>query len=31
MARTERYCTVLQTLRRPPTVEAVRAGGAPGD
>jgi len=25
MARTERYCTVLQTLRRPPEVEAVRA------
>jgi uncharacterized OsmC-like protein len=25
MARTERYCTVLQTLRRPPTIEAVRA------
>ncbi|MEA2245657.1 MAG: hypothetical protein QOH46_186 [Solirubrobacteraceae bacterium] len=24
MARTERYCTVLQTLRRPPSVEAVR-------
>ena len=26
MARTERYCTVLQTLRRPPAIEAVRAG-----
>jgi uncharacterized OsmC-like protein len=25
VARTERYCTVLQTLRRPPEVEAVRA------
>ena len=25
MARTERYCTVLQTLRRPPAIEAVRA------
>jgi uncharacterized OsmC-like protein len=25
MARTERYCTVLQTLRRPPEIEAVRA------
>ena len=25
MTRTERYCTVLQTLRNPPTVEAVRA------
>ena len=25
MTRTERYCTVLQTLRRPPEVEAVRA------
>src|SRR6478735_3377504 len=25
MKRTERYCTVLQTLRRPPEVEAVRA------
>ena len=25
IARTERYCTVLQTLRRPPEVEAVRA------
>jgi uncharacterized OsmC-like protein len=25
MARTERYCTVLQTLRRPPTIEATRA------
>ena len=25
MARTERYCTVLQTLRRPPEVEAARA------
>src|SRR3954464_12109740 len=25
MARTERYCTVLQTLRRPPTIEAVRS------
>ena len=25
IARTERYCTVLQTLRRPPAVEAVRA------
>src|SRR5919197_6239266 len=24
IARTERYCTVLQTLRRPPAVEAVR-------
>ena len=27
MARTERYCTVLQTLRRPPAIEAVRAAG----
>ena len=26
MVRTERYCTVLQTLRRPPAIEAVRAG-----
>ena len=25
MARTERYCTVLQTLKRPPAIEAVRA------
>jgi uncharacterized OsmC-like protein len=25
MERTERYCTVLQTLRRPPAIEAVRA------
>ena len=25
MARTERYCTVLQTLRRAPAIEAVRA------
>jgi uncharacterized OsmC-like protein len=25
MARTERYCTVLQTLRRPPAIDAVRA------
>jgi uncharacterized OsmC-like protein len=25
MVRTERYCTVLQTLRRPPAIEAVRA------
>jgi uncharacterized OsmC-like protein len=25
MARTERYCTVLQTLRRPPVIETVRA------
>ena len=25
MARTERYCTVLQTLRNPPAIEAVRA------
>src|SRR6478609_759148 len=25
MTRTERYCAVLQTLRRPPEVEAVRA------
>jgi uncharacterized OsmC-like protein len=25
MARTERFCTVLQTLRRPPAIEAVRA------
>ena len=25
VARTERYCTVLQTLRRPPAIEAVRA------
>src|SRR5690349_7791754 len=25
MARTERYCTVLQTLRNPPTIEAVSA------
>ena len=25
MQRTERYCTVLQTLRRPPAIEAVRA------
>jgi uncharacterized OsmC-like protein len=25
MDRTERYCTVLQTLRRPPSIEAVRA------
>jgi uncharacterized OsmC-like protein len=25
IARTERYCTVLQTLRDPPAVEAVRA------
>jgi uncharacterized OsmC-like protein len=25
MARTERYCTVLQTLRQPPTIESVRA------
>ena len=30
MARTERYCTVLQTLRHPPAVEAVRAGGPSG-
>ena len=28
MARTERYCTVLQTLRRPPEIEAVRAAPA---
>ena len=28
MTRTERYCTVLQTLRRPPEVEAVRASAA---
>ncbi|HEX2103594.1 MAG TPA: OsmC family protein [Solirubrobacteraceae bacterium] len=28
IARTERYCTVLQTLRRPPSIEAVRAGAA---
>ena len=28
MARTERYCTVLQTLRRPPAIEAVRAAPA---
>ena len=28
MARTERYCTVLQTLRRPPAIEAVRAPAA---
>ena len=28
MARTERYCTVLQTLRRPPAIEAVRAAAA---
>jgi uncharacterized OsmC-like protein len=26
MTRTERYCTVLQTLRNPPAIEAVRAG-----
>jgi uncharacterized OsmC-like protein len=25
VARTERYCTVLQTLRTPPAIEAVRA------
>jgi len=25
MKRTERYCTVLQTLRNPPTIEAVSA------
>jgi uncharacterized OsmC-like protein len=25
MTRTERYCTVLQTLRRPPSIDAVRA------
>ncbi len=25
MERTERYCTVLQTLRRPPAIETVRA------
>jgi uncharacterized OsmC-like protein len=25
MTRTERYCTVLQTLRHPPAIEAVRA------
>jgi uncharacterized OsmC-like protein len=25
MARTERYCTVLQTLRTPPSIETVRA------
>jgi uncharacterized OsmC-like protein len=25
MARTERYCTVLQTLKRPPAIESVRA------
>ena len=25
MARTERYCTVLQTLRRPPAIEVQRA------
>jgi uncharacterized OsmC-like protein len=31
IARTERYCTVLQTLRRPPEVHAVRAGGAPAE
>ena len=28
MKRTERYCTVLQTLRRPPAIEAVRAAPA---
>ena len=26
MKRTERYCTVLQTLLRPPEIEVVRAG-----
>ena len=31
MARTERYCTVLQTLRRPPAIEAVRAAGRPAE
>jgi uncharacterized OsmC-like protein len=31
IARTERYCTVLQTLRRPPEVHAVRAGGGPAE
>jgi uncharacterized OsmC-like protein len=30
MARTERYCTVLQTLRRPPHIEAVRGPLATG-
>ena len=25
MERTDRYCTVLQTLRRPPAIEATRA------
>jgi uncharacterized OsmC-like protein len=29
-ARTERYCTVLQTLRRPPAIEAVRGGQPAG-
>ena len=28
MKRTERYCTVLQTLRNPPAIEAVRAAPA---
>ena len=28
MKRTERYCTVLQTLRNPPAIEAVRAAAA---
>jgi uncharacterized OsmC-like protein len=28
MTRTERYCTVLQTLRNPPAIEAVRAPAA---
>ena len=30
MARTERYCTVLQTLRRPPRIEATRAPASAG-
>jgi uncharacterized OsmC-like protein len=30
VARTERYCTVLQTLRRPPRTEATRAASSAG-